>query len=81
VGNAGPDYVGTVADYFVKQRGRGSMLSPADLAIVAAWERDGVPLNVVLRGIAAAFRRNPAIRSVAGCRAAVTAELKRTRTL
>ncbi len=74
-----PDYVRAVADRFVKLRGRGMFLSPADLETAAGWEKAGVPLGAALRGIAAAFRSRPDIRSLAQCRAAVAAEARRDR--
>jgi hypothetical protein len=74
-----PDYVRAVAERFVKLRGRGLMVSPADLEVAAGWEKAGVPLRVALRGVAAAFRSRPDIRSLAQCRPAVAAEVRRGR--
>ena len=77
----GADYFATVAAHFITRRGRGLTLSSADLEIISAWEREGIPLGVVLRGIDDAFRRRPGdeIRSLAQCRWTVAAEVERAR--
>lgn len=73
--STGVDYVAVVAARFLAKRGRGLTLSSNDLEIIAGWERDGVPLSAVLRGIDDAFRRRPAgeIRSPGQCRREVAA--------
>ncbi len=71
------DFVAAVAEHFVNRRGRGTMLSPADLACLADWERAGVGAAVVIRGIDEAFRRGGEIRSLRQCRWAVEEELHR----
>jgi hypothetical protein len=43
-----------VAEYFLGLRGSGLMLSPLDEELVAAWERRGIPISVVCRGLRAA---------------------------
>jgi hypothetical protein len=40
-----------VAEYFLGLTGRGLMLSPLDQELVADWERRGLPVAVVLRGL------------------------------
>jgi hypothetical protein len=40
-----------VAEHFLGLCGRGLMLSPLDQELVADWERRGLPLAVVLRGL------------------------------
>jgi hypothetical protein len=45
------DYHAVVAEYFLALRGSGLMLSPLDEDLVAEWERRGVPVAVVCRGL------------------------------
>jgi hypothetical protein len=47
-------YSALVAEYFLGLRGSGLMLSPLDEELVAAWERRGIPVPVVCRGLKAA---------------------------
>jgi hypothetical protein len=72
------DFVATVAEHFVARRGRGAMLSPADLACLADWERAGVDAAAAIRGIDEAFRRGGEIRSLRQCDWAVQAEYRRS---
>jgi hypothetical protein len=72
------DFVATVAEHFVARRGRGAMLSPADLACLADWERAGVDAATAIRGIDEAFRRGGEIRSLRQCDWAVQAEYRRS---
>ncbi len=65
------DFVATVAEHFIKRRGRGAMLSPADLSCLAAWEDEGIGAGAAVRGIDEAFRRGGEIRSLRQCRWAV----------
>ncbi len=44
-------YQAVVAEYFLGLRGGGLMLSPLDQELVAEWERRGVPVAVVCRGL------------------------------
>jgi hypothetical protein len=73
------DFVAAVAEHFVARRGRGTMLSPADLAYLADWERAGVDAAAAIRGIDEAFRRGGDIRSLRQCDWAVEAEHRRSR--
>jgi len=73
------DFVAAVAEHFVARRGRGAMLSPADLACLADWERAGVDAATAIRGIDEAFRRGGEIRSLRQCDWAVEAERRRSR--
>jgi hypothetical protein len=75
----GEDFVAAVAGHFIKRRGRGTMLSPADLACLAEWERAGVGAATAIRGIDEAFRRGGEIRSLSQCRWAVEEEERRGR--
>ncbi len=73
------DFVAAVAGHFVKRRGRGTMLSPTDMACLAEWERAGVDAATAIRGIDEAFRRGGEIRSLRQCRWAVEEEERRGR--
>ena len=44
-------YEAVVSEYFLGLRGAGLMLSPLDLEQVRGWERRGVPVAVVCRGL------------------------------
>ncbi len=44
-------YQAVVAEYFLGLRGGGLMLSPLDQELVAEWERRGLPIAVVCRGL------------------------------
>ncbi len=49
-----PDALGyqtVVAEYFLGLRGAGLMVSPLDQELVAEWERRGLPVAVVCRGL------------------------------
>lgn len=71
------DFVAVVAGHFLELRGRGTMLSPADLACLVEWERAGVDATVAIRGINEAFRRGGDIRSLRQCRWAVEEERRK----
>jgi hypothetical protein len=44
-------YQAVVAEYFLGLRGSGLMISPLDQELVAEWERRGLPVAVVCRGL------------------------------
>jgi hypothetical protein len=44
-------YQAVVAEYFLGLRGAGLMISPLDAELVAEWERRGLPVAVVCRGL------------------------------
>ncbi len=44
-------YQAVVAEYFLGLRGSGLLLSPLDEDVVAGWERRGLPVAVVCRGL------------------------------
>jgi hypothetical protein len=75
-------YRTAVAEYFVALRGSGLLLSPLDEAQVAEWERRGLPIAVVCRGLRRGFEEHlrakpanaPPPRSLRACRGAVEAE-------
>ena len=72
------DFVATVAEHFIERRGRGAMLSPADLSCLAAWEDEGIGAATAVRGIDETFRRGGEIRSLRQCRWAVEEERRKT---
>lgn len=45
------DYQAVVTEYFLGLRGSGLMLSPLDQDVLAEWERRGLPVAVVCRGL------------------------------
>jgi hypothetical protein len=45
------DYPAVIAEYFLALRGAGLLLSPLDEELVEAWERRGIPVAVVCRGL------------------------------
>jgi hypothetical protein len=75
-------YGAVVAEYYLGLRGAGLMLSPLDREQVAEWERRGVPVPVVCRGLRRAFEEHaasalpgaPPPRSLRVCRGMVEAE-------
>ncbi|HUU57028.1 MAG TPA: hypothetical protein VMW93_06785 [bacterium] len=71
------DFVATVAEHFIERRGRGAMLSPADLSCLAAWEDEGIGAATAVRGIDETFRRGGEIRSLRQCRWAVEEERRK----
>jgi len=48
-------YYQAIAREFLSRRGAPFFLSPRDLAVIAGWESDRIPLRVVLEGLARAF--------------------------
>ena len=73
------DYHAVVTEYFLGLRGGGLLVSPLDEELVRDWERRGVPVSVVCRGLRAgledaAARRGPGApppRSIRALRFAV----------
>jgi len=74
-----------VQDYFLAIRGSGLMLSALDAALLSEWSAQGVPVEVVARGIARAAEKalwdarpgEPILRSLRSCRRPVEAEIRR----
>ena len=52
-----PGYLAEIERAFLALAGRGLMLSAADTALVDQWHRAGIPAEVVLTGLQAAFER------------------------
>ena len=72
------EYFQTVEEFFVSRRGDPLFLSNADWLLVRRWRRAGLPLRVVLRGIADAldghahsFSRETKVGSLQYCAAEV----------
>ena len=67
------NYYTEIEEYFWQKRGQGLLVSTLDWAIIETWQRAGIPLRVVLKGIDRAFekydakRRGRPIKSLAYC--------------
>ena len=78
-----------VQDYFLAVRGAGLMLSALDTELLTTWAREGVPFEVVARGINRSAEKalwdtrpgEPVLRSLRACRRQVDAEIKKYREL
>src|SRR4051812_3963668 len=76
-----------VQDYFLAMRGSGLMLSALDTELLTSWAEQGVPFEVVARGIARSAEKalwdarpgEPVLRSLRACRRQVEAEIKKHR--
>jgi hypothetical protein len=76
-----------VQDYFLAMRGSGLMLSALDVDLLTSWAAQGVPFEVVARGIARSAEKaqwdarpgEPVLRSLRACRRQVEAEIKKHR--
>ena len=49
------NYFTEIEEHFWRKRGAHLLVSPLDWAIVETWQKAGVPLDAVLRGIDSAF--------------------------
>src|SRR5262249_22538995 len=76
------NYFTEIEEYFWKKRGAHLLVSPLDWAIMETWQKAGVPLDAVLKGIDKAFEaygrsrrgaRKP-LKSLAYCTDAVLEE-------
>jgi len=76
-------YFASIEEEFVRLRGAPLVLSPADWHLAATWQRQGVPLSVVLAAIrqvmetAASRGRRKPVLSLSYCRHEVEAEFGR----
>ena len=50
-------YVGEIADHFKSHCGKTTVLDPMDYMIIAEWEKQGIPLGVVVSTIDEIFDR------------------------
>jgi hypothetical protein len=60
------NYFTEIEEYFWKKRGAHLLLSPLDWAIMETWQKAGVPLEAVLKGIDRAFESYGRSRRGAG---------------
>jgi hypothetical protein len=60
------NYFTEIENYFWKKRGAHLLVSPLDWAIMETWQKAGVPLHVVLKGIDHAFESYQRSRRGAG---------------
>jgi hypothetical protein len=62
------NYFTEIEEYFWQKRGAHLLVSPLDWAIVETWQRAGIPLPAVLKGIDRAFESYARSRRAAGGR-------------
>jgi hypothetical protein len=62
------NYFTEIEDYFWRKRGAHLLVSPLDWAIVETWQKAGIPLGAVLKGIDRAFESWARSRRAAGGR-------------
>jgi hypothetical protein len=62
------NYYTEIEEHFWKKRGAHLLVSPLDWAIVETWQKAGIPLPIVLRGIDRAFETWARSRRAAGGR-------------
>jgi hypothetical protein len=60
------NYFTEIEEYFWKKRGAHLLVSPLDWAVMEAWQKAGVPLEAVLKGIDKAFESYGRSRRGAG---------------
>jgi len=60
------NYFTEIEEYFWRKRGAHLLVSPLDWAIVETWQRAGIPIETVLRGIDSAFESYQRSRRAAG---------------
>ena len=54
------NYFTEIEDHFWRKRGAHLLVSPLDWAIVETWQKAGIPLPAVLKGIDRAFEAGDA---------------------
>src|SRR6202142_3839602 len=62
------NYFTEIEEHFWRKRGAHLLVSPLDWAIVETWQKAGIPLNAVLKGIDRAFESWGRSRRAAGGR-------------
>ncbi|WP_224246233.1 hypothetical protein [Hyalangium gracile] len=83
----GASFEELVQDYFLAVRGAGLMLSALDTELLTSWAREGVPFEVVARGIQRSAEKalwdarpgEPVLRSLRACQRQVASEIKKYR--
>lgn len=75
------NYFSEIEETFARRRGRNLMVSPLDWTLIESWQKRGVPLHVVLRGIEKVFdsadsqpHRKRAIKSISYCKEEIEAQ-------
>jgi hypothetical protein len=62
------NYFTEIEEYFWRKRGAHLLVSPLDWAIVETWQKAGIPIDAVLKGIDRAFESYARSRRAAGGR-------------
>jgi hypothetical protein len=62
------NYFTEIEEYFWQKRGAHLLVSPVDWAIVETWQKAGIPISAVLKGIDRAFESYARSRRAAGGR-------------
>jgi hypothetical protein len=62
------NYFTEIEEYFWQKRGAHLLVSPLDWAVVETWQKAGIPLSAVLKGIDRAFESYARSRRAAGGR-------------
>ncbi|MCO6512273.1 MAG: hypothetical protein J5I65_15930 [Aridibacter famidurans] len=77
------NYFSEIESAFVRRRGRNLLLSPVDWALIESWEKEGIPLKIVLSTIDELFdqleadpKRAGSIRTLTYCKDAVEARYR-----
>ena len=65
------NYFTEIEEYFWRKRGAHLLISPLDWAILETWQKAGIPIGAVLKGIDRAFESWGRSRRAAGSVAAV----------
>ena len=60
------NYFTEIEEYFWRKRGAHLLVSPLDWVIVETWQKAGIPIDAVLRGIDSAFESHQRSRRGAG---------------
>src|SRR5213079_365124 len=60
------NYFTEIEEYFWRKRGAHLLVSPLDWVIVETWQKAGIPIDAVLRGIDSAFESYQRSRRGAG---------------
>src|SRR5271155_5648902 len=60
------NYFTEIEEHFWRKRGAHLLVSPLDWAIVETWQKAGIPLDAVLRGIDSAFESYQSSRRAVG---------------
>ncbi len=62
-------YVTEIADFFLARVPSIGILNPTDYTLIAEWEKEGIPINIVFNAITAGFvkckEKSEAIESIA----------------